>query len=208
MRTRISRYVTAGANLVGRPRQASEVETSGNCGVTGDKDGCATLVQSASKTSVCRYYSRHPLLHGGNKKKSVPRSHWVYASRIWRPNVSRSAPDLFADDRVLLSYLAITDDIGRIFFFSSNGRKFIAVEYIGSFVFCFLSSKAIRSFLIEAIILEVQITVFGVFRIIVVGIDNYKNSLKIFLSKSYYEIGIIIILLKPRFKLFTTLLTF
>lgn len=116
MRTRISRYVTAGANLVGRPRQASEVETSGNCGVTGDKDGCATLVQSASKTSVCRYYSRHPLLHGGNKKKSVPRSHWVYASRIWRPNVSRSAPDLFADDRVLLSYLAITDDIGRIFF--------------------------------------------------------------------------------------------
>lgn len=28
-----------------------------------------------------------------------------------------AAPDLFADDRVLLSYLAITDDIGRIFFF-------------------------------------------------------------------------------------------
>lgn len=117
MRIRISRYVTAGANLVGRPRQASEVETSGNCGVTGDKDGCATLVQSASKTSVCRYYSRHPLLHGGNKKKSVPRSHWVYASRIWRPNVSRSA-------RTFLPMIACSSRISPsrtildVFFFS------------------------------------------------------------------------------------------
>lgn len=90
------------------------------CGITGDKDGCATLVQSASKTSVCRYYSRHPLLDGGNKKKSVPRSHWVYASLAYGGPMFLgllAAPDLFADDRVLLSYLAITDDIGRIFFF-------------------------------------------------------------------------------------------
>lgn len=57
-----------------------------------------------------------------------------------------AAPDLFADDRVLLSYLAITDDIGRYFFFSFllffssffflPGRKFIAMN-IGGRIFLF-----------------------------------------------------------------------
>lgn len=65
-----------------------------------------------------------------------------------------AAPDLFADDRVLLSYLAITDDIGRIFFFSflsfsfslPNGRKFIAMNILDMDVFCFFASKVIRYF--------------------------------------------------------------
>lgn len=40
-----------------------------------------------------------------------------------------AAPDLFADDRVLLSYLAITHDIFSFLFSPpSNGRKFIVMN--------------------------------------------------------------------------------
>lgn len=139
----ISRCVT-GANLVGWSRQASEVETSGNCGITGDKDGCATLVQSASKTSVCRYYSRHPLLDGGNKKKSVPRSHWVYASRIWRSNVSRSACRSGPFCRWSRAPL-VSRDHTRYFFFPFfppfQREKIYSYEYIEyGRAFCFVFS--------------------------------------------------------------------
>lgn len=133
------------------------------CGITGDKDGCATLVQSASKTSVCRYYSRHPLLDGGNKKKSVPRSHWVYASRIWRSNVSRSACRSGPFCRWSRAPL-VSRDHTRYFFFPFfppfQREKIYSYEYIEyGRAFCFVFSLRrlfalffFFFFLIEAII--------------------------------------------------------
>lgn len=109
-----------------------------------------------------------------------------------------AAPDLFADDRVLLSYLAITNDIGRIFFFfslffffSSQREKIYSYEYIGYgrvLFFRFEGYSLFFFFLIEAIIRywnQVQITVFGVFFFRIIGycwvgvgngIDIYKKG--------------------------------
>lgn len=159
MRTRRGSRVTLAqvANLVGRSAEASHgggnITGELRCGITGDKDGCAALVQSASKTSVCRYYSRHPLLDGGNKKKSVPRSHWVYASRIWRSNVSRSACRSGPFCRWSRAPLLVSRDHRRywtIFFFLFffplffslslllHGRKFIAMNISVDVSFCFV----------------------------------------------------------------------
>lgn len=66
-----------------------------------------------------------------------------------------AAPDLFADDRVLLSYLAITDDIGRYFFFLfffffplffSPREKIYSYEYRWTCLFVsFFASMVIRT---------------------------------------------------------------